>query len=229
MNRARKVFVRMNLALLLCVVFAATRGWAQSQSPDDTETNQSATPQTQTGQQQQGQAANQDSEQSPGQNSEQSPTEMVPAPQMEPTPSDGAQENQTMTAAQIISILQADPDLLDVIKDEIAQESGVDPTTLTNRSVSERIRDSEQTRMMATKELVARGYSVNPEGPTSPTSTTAGPRTTTRTGRPTQPVRGETAPYENPDNPQGISRRFPTAICLRSLTFTLSFQRRGRS
>ena len=209
MNRARKVFVRMNLALLLCVVFAATRGWAQSQSPDDTETNQSATPQTQTGQQQQGQAANQDSEQSPGQNSEQSPTEMVPPPQMEPTPSEGAQENQTMTAAQIISILQAEPDLLDVIKDEIAQESGVDPTTLTNRSVSERITESEQTRIMATKELVARGYSVNPEGATSPTSTAAGSRTTTRTGRPTQPGRGETAPYENPDNPQVHLQKIP--------------------
>ena len=202
MNRARKVFIRMNLALLLCVVFATTRGWAQS--PDDTQANQSPTPQTQMGQQQQGQEANQ--------NSDEAPTQVEQTPQMEPAPAlpaDATQENQTMSAAQILGILQAEPDLLDTVKDQIAQESGVDPTTLTEQSVFERIRESEQTRVLATKELVARGYSVNPEERGSPASTAAGSKTTSSTGRGTQPPRKEAAPYENPDNPQVHLQKIP--------------------
>ena len=200
MNRARKLFTRMSLALFVCVVLTASCGWAQA--PDDTQTNPPQTPQMQVGPEAQPASPQ----------SDQAPTDVEPPAQMEPmtaSPADATQENQTMSAAQILGILQAEPDAMDAVKNQIAQESGVDPGTLTDGLVTERIRESEETRVLATKELVARGYSINPEERTSPTSNAAGSRTTGRTGRATQTPRVETTPYENPDNPQVQHQKIP--------------------
>src|SRR5579863_5071761 len=98
LNRARKAFIRMSLALFLCVVFSVIRGWAQA--PDDTETNPPQTPQMQPGQQ----------AQPASQESDQAPTDAESPAQMEPTPADVSQESQTMTATQILGIMQAEPD-----------------------------------------------------------------------------------------------------------------------
>ncbi len=201
MNRVREVFTRMNLALLVLVVLTATHGRAQSQPPDEQETNPNSTPQMQMGPPQPGQSSNQDSDEAP--------TDVEPPPQMEPMPADASQQNQTMSATQILGILQAEPDLLETIKNQLAQESGLDPATLTDQSVTERIKESEQTRALATKELVARGYSVNPEERATPSSTTTGSRATSSTARGRQPARKEEAPYENPDNPQVQHQKMP--------------------
>ncbi len=202
MNRVSEVFIRLNLALLVLIVFTATRAWAQA--PDAPETNQNPTPQMQMGPPQPGQPS--------GQDSDEAPTDVAPPPQMEPMPTlpaDAAQDNQTMSAAQILGIVQAEPDLMDALKNQIALESGVDPTTLTDQSVTERIKESEQTRVLATKELVARGYSVNPEERATPSSTAAGSRTSSTAGRGMQPARKAPAPYENPDNPQVQHQKIP--------------------
>ncbi|MGD0914631.1 MAG: hypothetical protein ABR928_22275, partial [Terracidiphilus sp.] len=199
MNRFRKALIRLSLAVFVCAVFTVARGWAQS--PDDTETSPTQTPQMPMGQDRGGQPVSQDSDQAPA--------EAEPPAQMEPMPTDTTQENQTMSATQIIGILQAEPDALEAIRNQIAQESGVDPTTLTDGAVQERIRESEETRVLATKELVARGYSINAQERTSPTSTAAGTRTTGTTGRGTQPPRQAATPYENPDNPQVQHQKMP--------------------
>ena len=231
MNRVRKVFIRMNLALLLCVVFAATRGWAQSQSPDDTETNQSPTPQTQTGQQQQGQAANQDSEQSPGQKSEQI------------ADGDGARAGRWADAVRWRrrKIRRCRPRRSSAFSRRSRTFWMSSRTRLRRsrewtrrRSPIDRclsaLRESEQTRIMATKELVARGYSVNPEGRRSPTSTAAGSQDNDENRKADATGAEERRlPMRIPTILRCTSRRFPTAICLRSLTSTLSFQRRGQS
>ena len=190
-NRAPGQFLRLSLLLVVCVTFAPFRGFAQV--PDETQTSNpsnpstpSQSPQTQTDDEETDQGANQQKNQ-PAPDADQSV-------QMEPSlaePPEAAQSEGTMSAAQIVSILQAEPDALESVKSLVAQQTGADPTTITDKSLFARIRESEQTRILATKELVARGYSVNSESPEAPglNGQPSGP--SSKSGRATTPARTE--------------------------------------
>src|SRR5580704_14220188 len=86
-------------------------------------------------------------------------------PQQQPADvqqSDSTASQPTMSAEQIIAILQQQPDLLASFKDEAAQELGVDPGTISDDAVYNRIQQDANARVQATKELNRLGYSTNP-------------------------------------------------------------------
>jgi len=113
-------------------------------------------------------------------------------------------DQQSMSADQIIGILQQDPELLASAKILAAQLAGVDPATITDTMLYDRIRQDSNLRDLATKELIKRGFSVNPEtvGKEPLSSASAGsakiPARLT-----SKPIDNKTRPYyEDPDDPQ---------------------------
>jgi protein involved in polysaccharide export with SLBB domain len=72
-----------------------------------------------------------------------------------------ASDQQTMSAEQIIAILQQDSGILAEVKNGAAQRLGVDPHSITDEELFERIRQNENLRDLATTELRKRGYSVS--------------------------------------------------------------------
>ena len=110
---------------------------------------------------------------------------------------------QTMSAEQIIGILEQEPDLLASIKSLAAQQSGMDPGTISDQAIYDRIRLDASLRDLATQELIKRGYSPNPVAPNSTFPNTANARSTkTAVPQAPNPSRTQALPYENPDNPQ---------------------------
>ncbi|MGP8226798.1 MAG: SLBB domain-containing protein [Terracidiphilus sp.] len=168
------------LVVLLCSLFAGQS--CAAQAADQTE--------YQPPYQQTGQAADQQTGQAPDQQTGQ------PADQQTGQPAD----QQTMSAEQIIDILQQEPDTLDIIKIQAAQQLGVDPGTISNEAVYDRIRLDPTLREMASKELVKRGYSINLAVPNqNPTNALASKR---KVPQPPKPPGIQSLPYVNPDNPQ---------------------------
>ena len=67
-----------------------------------------------------------------------------------------------MSADQIIAILQQQPDLLDSVKAMVAQQTGVDPSTISDDMLYNSIRQDANLRAQVTKDLNQLGYSTNP-------------------------------------------------------------------
>jgi protein involved in polysaccharide export with SLBB domain len=109
----------------------------------------------------------------------------------------------TMSAEQIISILKQEPGALTRIKEQVAQDTGSDPTTITDDTLFLRIRQSASVRALATKELSTRGYSVDQ----TPTVTTRRLGRSGAAGSRTPVVSNQ--PYQNPDDPQVQHRTNP--------------------
>ncbi len=137
------------------------------------------------------------------------------------TQADQAQTTQVMSADQIISILKQDPVIMQSIKNQVAQQTGADPNSITDDSLFQSVRQSRSVRESATQELIARGYSVNQAvtGPAGSQATRAngqGGRTARSPNRmssnqtsPNQMSPSKTSPsqtYQNPDDPQ-VRRR----------------------
>jgi protein involved in polysaccharide export with SLBB domain len=141
----------------------------------------------------------------------------------QPVPeSDQTEVTQSMSAEQIIGILQQEPDALQSIKEQVALQSRADPKSITNDALFARIRQNETVRTLATQELISRGYSANqtvtppPVTGTSATGTSA--TGTPATGTPASPGKSPSGrqrgragrvadqPYESPDHPQ-VQRR----------------------
>ena len=66
-----------------------------------------------------------------------------------------------MSAEQIISILEQEPDALDTIKQQLAQRSAVDPSTISDEALYEQLRQEASVRLLATIELTKRGFSLD--------------------------------------------------------------------
>jgi protein involved in polysaccharide export with SLBB domain len=110
-------------------------------------------------------------------------------------PSDAA-ASPSMSAEQIISILKQEPGAMSSIKEQVAQETGSDPTSFTDASLYQRIRQSSSVRALATKELSTRGYSVDQ------TQTVRSGRSERRGGKTSRPANAASQPYKSPDDPQ---------------------------
>ena len=120
------------------------------------------------------------------------------------------QTGQLTTAAQIIAILQQEPDTLENIKEQVAQQLGVDPTSLTDQAIYNRIQLDPSVRDLAIQALIQSG--INPcmgaqnQNPRNPASATLAPRTTQQQPA---PLTKQPRPYENPDDPQALHRTSP--------------------
>jgi protein involved in polysaccharide export with SLBB domain len=145
------------------------------------------------------QAADQVSNQAPYQQTGQ------PADQQMGTSTD----QQTMSAQQIIDILRQEPDVLASVKIKAAQQSGVDPSTISDEAIYDRIRQDASVRDLATKDLTARGYNTDLGPQDQEPQNPAGALTTRRdvpqkSKPPRAPVR-----HEEQDKPKEIQRQSP--------------------
>ena len=67
-----------------------------------------------------------------------------------------------MSADQIIAILQQQPDLRASVKAMVAQQTGVDPSTISDDALYNSIRQDANLRAQVTTNLNQLGYSTNP-------------------------------------------------------------------
>ncbi len=130
------------------------------------------------------------------------------------TSSEQEADTPVMSAEQIISILRQQPDALASIKEQVAQQTGIDPKNITDASLYTRIRQSESVRILATKELTARGFSVDSSETIE--TTPAATRNSQRTKVP-RSVRTQVPPYKSPDEPQ-VQRRVSPYVNLPSMS-----------
>ena len=221
-SRVRVCLVAVGFVVFLCGLLTAQCCVAQTSPQDEDQpyNRQSGQTPDQPYDQQSGQTPDQPYDQQSGQTPDQltAPAQnqqavQASSPQLEQMPGQQmgpVHEQQTMSAEQIISILEQEPDLLDSIKNQVAQRTGADPTTITDETLFQRIRQDASLRDLATNELIRRGYksdlaTPNPQLPNLANLRTArvqapqGPRSF-----PAQPP-----PYANPDNPQVLRRPSP--------------------
>jgi len=128
-----------------------------------------------------------------------------------------ATDTQANPADQIIDILRQEPDILASIKIQVAQQTGADPSTISDETIFDRVRHDAVVRDLATKELIARGFTIDPgeqvqrlEKPTNLPASQRGNLPGSRT--PAIPAR----PYEDPDDPQ-VQRRLSPYKAMPSL------------
>ena len=114
--------------------------------------------------------------------------------------------SQSMSSEQIIGILRQEPALLASVKEQVAQQTSADPSSINDDSLFERIRRSESVRAIATSALSSRGYSINQS-----TATTANGNGTRSAARGNRQATSPTQPYENPNDPQVRPRVSPYA------------------
>ena len=112
----------------------------------------------------------------------------------------------SMSADQIIAILQQQPDLLESVKNAAAQQTGVDPSTISDDALYTRIRQSPDLRAQITKDLNQLGYSTNAVPATTRTMNAIGAAGATQARR---PLTIQPAPYVEPDQPQVIRQTSP--------------------
>jgi len=116
-----------------------------------------------------------------------------------------------MTADQIIGILMQEPNLLDSVKGTVAQQLGVDSSTVSDDAVYNRIRQDVDLRAQLTTDLNQLGYSTNSVPVNNRTVNAAGSARTAmpRAPLPAQPIRTQAPPYVEPDEPQVIRQTTP--------------------
>jgi protein involved in polysaccharide export with SLBB domain len=112
----------------------------------------------------------------------------------------------SMTAEQIIGILQQEPALLDSVKAAAAQQLAVDPSTISDNALYDRIRQNPDLRAQVTSDLNQLGYSTN----TVPMNNRAVNATgSARAAQTRAPMTTQAAPYVEPDEPQVIRQTDP--------------------
>ena len=118
-----------------------------------------------------------------------------------------AADQQTMPAEQIIDILQQEPDILATVKMQAAQQSGVDPDTISDEAIYDRIRQDATLRDLATKELVKHGYGINPVAPNqNPANALPTNRALPQAPKPPATL---ARPYEEPDDSRALHQPNP--------------------
>ena len=197
-NRTCGLLRTSGLLVLLCGLFAIPGAGAQTQDQ----------PGDQSPYQQPGQTPDQQMDQTQGQQPGQTPSQQTgqtPSQQPGQTPN-----QQTMSPEQIVGILEQEPDILDTIKIQVAQQSGVDPSTISDVAIYTRIRQDLSLRDLATKELLRRGYTIDLGALNSNLSNTGNAPSTAVTGRQApKPSPAQILPYENPDDSQAQRRLSP--------------------
>lgn len=117
-----------------------------------------------------------------------------------------------MSAEQIINILQQEPVILTNVKNEVARQAGVDPATITDDNLYDRIRQDANLRAQITSELNKIGYSANRAASVAATSTAGnanlGPSKGNAVAARVTPGNQPT-PYVEPDKPQEIRQPSP--------------------
>jgi protein involved in polysaccharide export with SLBB domain len=178
------------LLVLLCALFAIPGAGAQTQDQ----------PGDQSPYQQLEQAPDQQMDQTQGQQSGQTQGQ-----QPGQTP-----DQQTMSPEQIVSILEQEPDILDSVKILVAQQSGVDPSTISDEAIYMRIRQDASLRDLATKELLKHGYTIDLGALNSNLSNKGNaPSTAGIAPQTPKPSPTPVLPYENPDDSQAQRRLSP--------------------
>jgi len=115
-------------------------------------------------------------------------------------------DQSAMSADQIIGILQQQPTIRASVKDAVAQQLGVDPSTISDDALYNSIQQDANLRALVTKDLNKLGYSTNvgSENKRSIDATDAAGATQARRPLTTQP-----SLYVQPDKPQEIQRPSP--------------------
>lgn len=151
-----------------------------------------------------GQTTNQRSGQSQNQASSQQPPRIL--------------GKQKMSAGQLISILENHSEILLIIKAQLAQETRVEPESISDETVYERIRQDASLRGVVTRVLIRSGFladleALNPDfvDPTKDQSLRQ------MTAQQQEDMNPETAPYQDPDNPQ-VQRRLSPYMNMPSLS-----------
>jgi len=128
-----------------------------------------------------------------------------------------AADQRTKSADQIIDILREEPDILASIKMQSAQQTGVDPSTITDDAIFDRIRLDASLRDFASEELTEFGFKINPEAPMRQPKSSANALSNGKAiPQTTGPPIFQSRPYENPDDPQ-VQRRLSPYKTLPSL------------
>lgn len=122
-----------------------------------------------------------------------------------PKPSSAPLKNQQLTAEQLISILEQEPEIMVIIKSYLAQPTEADPTSITDESVYEQIRQNASLRDIVTGILIRRRHGADMEA-LNPDFSVA---ETLQPTKPSTPGSGEELPYDNPDSPQTQRRLSP--------------------
>jgi protein involved in polysaccharide export with SLBB domain len=143
-------------------------------------------------------------------------------PSLQEDESQSEQTKPSMSADQMIAILDQDPVLMQSIKDQIAQQTSADPKSITDDSLFERIRQSSSVRDSVTKELMAHGYSANQVTTGAPASQPnrmeeSGTRAARSPNQSPQNKTSQNQPYRDPDDPQ-VRRRVSPYSNLPSLS-----------
>jgi protein involved in polysaccharide export with SLBB domain len=112
----------------------------------------------------------------------------------------------SMTADQIIGILQQESALLSSVKAAAAQQSGVDPSTISDDELYDRLRQNPDLRAQVTQNLNKLGYSTNAIPVNNRTVNATGAARATQTRG---PVTTQPPPYVEPDEPQVIRQKDP--------------------
>jgi len=218
------------LGLFLCCVFATQRCDAQavdqtrSQTPNQQSDQSTVQDGNQAPNQQACQSTDQDGNHAPNQQACQSTDqEGNQAPYQQACQSadqEGDQapyqqvgqptDQQTMSAEQIIDLLRQEPDILARIKNQAAQQSGMDPGMISDDAIYNRIRKDSSVRDLATQELTKSGFNMDlgaeRQEPQNPANTSSKRRTSPQTLE----LSGTQArPHEQPDQPQKIQRPSP--------------------
>lgn len=141
---------------------------------------------------------------------------MTASPESMASPAQGATSAQdtSMSAEEIISILQSRPDVLNAVKNVIAQKLGTDPTTIKDQDVFDRIRQDADLRTQATKELLKQGYA--PDTQQSPLSQTDTQKNTGRP-KPVQPPGGVFEVQADEPHVRHLLSPYPAFSSLRDL------------
>jgi len=194
------------LAGLLCGLSAALSCDAQAADQAGNQDPYQQTGQTQG--QQTGQTVGQQTDQTVGQQTVQTAGQQTCQTADEQTGQTADQ--QTQSADQIIELLRQEPKILDNVKIQAAQRLGVDPNTVSDEMLYDRIRQDVSLRDLATRELSELGYNTGPEAQNQEFQNSATALPAKRPMPQLQiPPCTQTRPYDNPNDPQIQHRLSP--------------------
>jgi protein involved in polysaccharide export with SLBB domain len=142
----------------------------------------------------------------PDQNGNATATDQTGTPTADQNGNIQATEQAVMSADQIIAILQQQPSLLANAKATAAQQSGVDPSTISDDALYNLIQQDADLRAQVTQDLNKLGYSTNAIPVNNRTVNATG---TVRATQTRAPVTTQPTPYVEPDEPQVIRQKDP--------------------
>src|ERR1035441_397200 len=156
-RRVRALLLFAGFALFFAGPFAARR--CAAQVTDDPEDQSYDQPASQSVDRQSQRISDQETGLTPDAASGRAPVQQPVRPQS-PVP---AQEvvQPTVSAEQLIGILEQEPAILESVRSLVVQRTGGDPNAITDEVVFERIRQDAGLREAVTKELIGRGYGAN--------------------------------------------------------------------